>query len=157
MIRPTLTRYRMGAVPEPVPLDTSSLLPDSILLLDSFFHVVLWHGEHVKAWRDAGYHLQPQYAALKAILEKASEDALELMRDRFPVPHYVVTEQGGSQARFLVAKLNPSTTHVSTGQMVQTGSEPAVFTDDVSLQVFMEHLKKLAVSNNNNAVLSGAT
>jgi protein transport protein SEC23 len=40
--------------------------------------------------------------------------------------------------------LNPSTTHMTGGTY---GSGPtsgqAIFTDDVSLQVFMEHLKRL--------------
>ena len=30
---------------------------------------------------------------------------------RFPVPRYVITESGGSQARFLLSKVNPSQTH----------------------------------------------
>jgi hypothetical protein len=30
---------------------------------------------------------------------------------RFPVPRYISTEQGGSQARFLLCKVNPSQTH----------------------------------------------
>jgi len=30
---------------------------------------------------------------------------------RFPVPRYISTEQGGSQARFLLCKVNPSQTY----------------------------------------------
>lgn len=63
------------------------------------------------------------------------------MADRFPIPRYIVCDQHGSQARFLLSKLNPSTTHVS-GNMYGTPQGQAIFTDDVSLQVFMEHLKK---------------
>ena len=66
--------------------------------------------------------------------------------DRFPIPRYIVCDQGGSQARFLLSKLNPSTTHMSTGMYGSApgaGSGQAIFTDDVSLQVFMEHLKRL--------------
>ena len=62
--------------------------------------------------------------------------------DRFPLSRYVVTDQGGSQARFLLSKLNPSTTHMSGGAYGQSQGA-AIFTDDVSLQVFMEHLKRL--------------
>lgn len=49
----------------------------------------------------------------------------------------------------MLSKLNPSTTHTTSGayggvsQNAQT-----IFTDDVSLQTFMEHLMKLAVSGN---------
>lgn len=54
-------------------------------------------------------------------------------------------DQGGSQARFLLSKLNPSTTHMTTGMYgtMPAGAGQAIFTDDVSLQVFMEHLKRL--------------
>lgn len=36
---------------------------------------------------------------------------ISLRQARFPVPRYVVTEAGGSQARFLLSKVNPSQTH----------------------------------------------
>ncbi len=49
-------------------------------------------------------------------------------------------DQHKSEARFLMAKLNPSVSHNTEG-----GAGTAVFTDDVSLQFFMEHLMKLAV------------
>ena len=62
-------------------------------------------------------------------------------RRRFPVPRYIVCDQYKSEARFLMAKLNPSVTHNSTDA---NGGQP-IFTDDVSLRVFMEHLMKLAV------------
>lgn len=47
------------------------------------------------------------------------------------------------QARFLLAKLNPSATYNSTQAM----SSEVIMTDDVSLQVFTEHLKRLAVQS----------
>ena len=65
------------------------------------------------------------------------------------MPRYIDCDQDGSQARFLLARVNPSQTHNSA--MGGYGQEPSgggqVLTDDVSLQVFMEHLKKLAVSS----------
>jgi len=67
----------------------------------------------------------------------------ELLLDRNPIPRYIVCDSGGSQARFLLSKLNPSTTHVSGGSYGAGGAGQAIFTDDVSLQVFMEHLKRL--------------
>ena len=36
---------------EPVLLDTSSLQPDRILLMDTFFHIVIYHGETIAAWK----------------------------------------------------------------------------------------------------------
>jgi protein transport protein SEC23 len=56
------------------------------------------------------------------------------------------------KARFLLSKVNPSQTHNNGpamyggyNQQGQQASAP-ILTDDVSLQVFMDHLKKLAVS-----------
>ena len=42
-----------------------------------------------------------------------------------------------------MAKLNPSVTHHNA----EGGGGAQVFTDDVSLRVFMEHLMKLAVQS----------
>jgi len=153
MIQPTLMSYTFDqAAPQPVLLDSVSIKPDVILLLDTFFHILIFHGETIAQWRKAGYHEQEAYENLKELLEKPGEDAQDLFADRFPIPRYVVCDQGGSQARFLLSKLNPSTTHMSTSMY---GSGPAdsgqaIFTDDVSLQVFMEHLKRLAVGAQTN-------
>jgi protein transport protein SEC23 len=44
-----------------------------------------------------------------------------------------------------LAKLNPSATYNNANEM-STGSD-VIFTDDVSLQVFFEHLQKLVVQS----------
>uniref|UniRef100_A0A7S2RSN8 Protein transport protein SEC23 n=1 Tax=Eucampia antarctica TaxID=49252 RepID=A0A7S2RSN8_9STRA len=144
MIQPTLLSYGMEGQPEPALLDSQSVRPDTILLLDTFFHVVVFHGETVAAWREAGYHLQEEHSALKSLLEAPQSDAQMIMDSRFPVPRYIVCDQYKSEARFLMAKLNPSATHNSDNDGMG-GAQ--VFTDDVSLRVFMEHLMKLSVQN----------
>ena len=55
----------------------------------------------------------------------------------------IETQHGGSQARFLLARVNPSKNYQD--QWSQQGGE-AVLSDDVSLQSFVDHLKKLAVN-----------
>lgn len=65
------------------------------------------------------------------------------------LPRFIVCDAGGSQARFLLAKLNPSTTHTSSSYGGVTQTAQTIFTDDVSLQTFMDHLMKLAVSGTN--------
>lgn len=146
MIQPTLMSYGFDSEPHPVLLDSVSIRPDVILLLDTFFHILIFHGETIAQWRKANYQEQEDYANFKELLEAPIGDAQELLEDRMPIPRYVVCDQGGSQARFLLSKLNPSTTHMSGSNY---GAGPAagqaIFTDDVSLQVFMEHLKRLAV------------
>lgn len=150
MVQPTLTSYALEQPPHPVILDSSSVRPDAILLLDSYFHIVIFHGEHIAQWRDAGYADKPEFANFKALLEAPRLDAAEILADRYPIPMYVVCDQRGSQARFLISKLNPSTTHVSHSAYGQQNSSEgqAIFTDDVSLQVFLAHLQKLVVATN---------
>ena len=82
----------------------------------------------------------------RKLLELTMVAHKDLLVDRAPIPRYIVCDQGGSQARFLLSKLNPSTTHMSASMYGTTpgaGAGQAIFTDDVSLQVFMEHLKRL--------------
>jgi len=136
MIQPTLLSYSFDGPPQPALLDSVSVQPNTILLLDTFFHVVVFHGETVAAWREAKYHEQEEHDAFRSLLEAPQSDAQMIMDSRFPVPRYIVCDQHKSEARFLMAKLNPSVSHNSEG-----GSGTAVFTDDVSLRVFMEHCK----------------
>lgn len=59
------------------------------------------------------------------------------------VSRYIVCDQHKSEARFLISRLNPSVTHNTTD-----GSQgQPIFTDDVSLRVFMEHLMKLSTQS----------
>jgi protein transport protein SEC23 len=141
MIQPTLDAYKIDQEEaDAVLLDSTSIQPDTILLLDTYFHILIFHGETVAAWRKEGYQDQPDYANFAELLNKPKEDAKNLIQDRFPLPRFIVTDAGGSQARFLLSKLNPSTTHTSGyGGSV---SAQTIFTDDVSLQTFMDHLMK---------------
>ena len=47
MIQPTLMSYTFDVPPQPVLLDSVSIKPDVILLLDTFFHILIFHGETV--------------------------------------------------------------------------------------------------------------
>lgn len=149
MIQPTLVSYGLDGVPQAVLLDSASIRPDVILLLDAFFQIVIFHGEHIAHWRNSGVQDNPEHAAFKQLLAAPIEAAKELLADRFPIPMYVVCDQYGSQARFLLSKLNPSTTHTTEAYGQSTAAGQAIFTDDVSLQVFIEHLKKLATASAN--------
>ena len=65
----------------------------------------------ITQWRAAGYHELPEYENFKNLLAAPVSDTTEILQTRFPVPRYISTEQGGSQARFLLCKVNPSQTH----------------------------------------------
>ncbi|CAI5537187.1 unnamed protein product [Closterium sp. Naga37s-1] len=144
MIQPTLTSYSFNAPPEPALLDVAAIAVDRILLLDAFFSVVIFHGSTIAQWRNAGYHNQPEHQAFAQLLAAPQSDAAAIMAERFPTPRLVDCDQNGSQARFLLAKLNPSATYNSASTV--PGGE-VILTDDVSLQVFMEHLQRLAVQS----------
>ena len=65
------------------------------------------------------------------------------MADRTPLPMYVECDQNTSQARFLIASLDPDITHKVA--MPGSGEAQTVFTEDVNLQVFIDFLKKRVV------------
>ena len=76
MIQPTLDSYTFdqdGAVP--VLLDSTSIQPQTILLLDSYFHILIFHGETMAEWRKAGYQDMEGYENFKELLEQPKEDA----------------------------------------------------------------------------------
>ncbi|XP_065863176.1 protein transport protein SEC23 G [Euphorbia lathyris] len=141
MVQPTLFQYSFDGPPIPVLLDVRSIEPDIILLFDSYFHVVIHYGSKVAQWRKLGYHKDPNHENLRKLLEAPELDAEQLVAERVPAPKLIKCDQHGSQARFLLAKLNPSVTQNST---YKEGSE-IILTDDLSLQDFVDHLQALAV------------
>jgi protein transport protein SEC23 len=145
MIQPTLTAYEIDKDPEPVLLDSASVTADRILLLDTFFHILIYHGETVAAWRKAGYQDDVEYSNFNQLLDKPRQDAADLLVDRFPLPRFIDTEARGSQARFLFSRLNPSKSNAADAGYSAGGA--VVLTDDVSLQDFMDYLIKLCVSS----------
>uniref|UniRef100_A0A0E0B3X1 Protein transport protein SEC23 n=1 Tax=Oryza glumipatula TaxID=40148 RepID=A0A0E0B3X1_9ORYZ len=142
MIQPSLISYSFQSGPEPVLLDVTAIAADKILLLDSYFTAVIFHGITISQWRNAGYQDQQDHEVFAQLLKSPHEEADTIIRERFPVPRLVVCDQYGSQARFLLAKLNPSVTYNSDNS---SHGGDVIFTDDVSFQVFMDHLMRLAV------------
>lgn len=146
MIQPTLTSYEIGKEPEPVLLDSTSIKPDRILFLDTFFHILIYHGSSIAEWRRHGYQEQEEYSYLKDFLELPKQEAAEILTDRFPLPRFIDTEEGGSQARFLMSKLNPTTSYKMLNDAeyamvdggINNGNNAVIMTDDISLQSFMQ-------------------
>lgn len=143
MIQPSLISYSFHSGPEPVLLDVGAIAADRILLLDSYFTIVVFHGSTIASWRNDEYHEQPEHQAFAHLLKAPRDDAESIIRERFPVPRLVICDQHKSQARFLLAKLNPSATYNSANLPVPGGD--IIFTDDVNFEVFLDHLQRLAV------------
>jgi len=144
MIQPTLEAYSFNGA-GPVLLASTSVGPDKILLLDTFFTVTVHYGETIAAWRKAGYHEDPKHENFRQLLAAPREDSQRLVKERFPTPRYIECDQGTSEARFLIAILDPVVTHTSLNTSSSNGI--VIFSDDVNLKVFMDHLKKLAVQS----------
>jgi protein transport protein SEC23 len=142
MVQPSLISYSFHSGPEPALLDVAAIAADRVLLLDSFFTVVIFHGSTIAQWRKAGYHNEPEHQAFAQLLRAPHDDSDLIMKERFPVPRLVVCDQHGSQARFLLAKLNPSATYNTEASL--PGGD-IIFTDDVSFEVFLDHLQRLVV------------
>jgi len=150
MIQPALIVWDFsGKGPRPALLDSTSVQHDNILLLDTFFHVIIHYGATVAQWRKSGYQDDPQYAYFGQLLAEPIAEGQRLVANRFPVPKLVECDQHGSQARFLYNKINPSMTHHQQSQgggQYGTQQGEIVYTDDASLQTFMQHLKKVVVA-----------
>ncbi|KAF8378971.1 hypothetical protein HHK36_028397 [Tetracentron sinense] len=142
MIQPSLISYSFHSGPEPALLDVAAIAADRILLLDSYFTVVIFHGATIAQWRNAGYQNQAEHEVFAQLLQAPRYDADAIIKERFPVPRLVICDQHGSQARFLLAKLNPSSTYNSDAP--PPGGD-IIFTDDVSFEVFLDHLQRLVV------------
>lgn len=150
MIQPLLLLYDIDAFaegeaePEPVLLDSMSLGPTKILLLDTFFHILIYHGSTVALWRNAGYHNMEGYEHFRDFLGAPKKEAMDILLDRFPLPRFIDTDEGGSQARFLMAKLNPSTSYASNPNHLYAKLD--VMTDDTNLQLFMAAIQRSVVA-----------
>lgn len=75
-------------------LDVASIAPDRILLLDSYFYVVVFHGTSIAQWRKEGYHLQPEHAGFKELLEARLASSPKLLA--FPVSLQVLMEKSAA-------------------------------------------------------------
>ena len=75
MIQPTLDSYTFDQSSRPVLLDSTSIQPNHILLLDTFFHILIFHGETIAEWRKTGYQDQEGYENFRELLEAPKEDA----------------------------------------------------------------------------------
>jgi hypothetical protein len=69
MIQPTLMSYGFNSPAEPALLDVDSIRPDTILMLDTFFYVIIFHGDTVAQWRKAGYQNQPEHENFRKLLQ----------------------------------------------------------------------------------------
>ena len=76
MIQPSLLQYSFESPePNPVMLDIASMKNNVILLLDTYFDIVVWQGDMIKKWEKAGYQNQPEYENFKYLLQAPLDDS----------------------------------------------------------------------------------
>jgi len=143
MIQPSLLMYTFdNPEPQPVVLDIASLQDKVILLLDTYFDVVVWKGELVHKWEKAGYQDQPEYENFRTLLQLPLDDANLVIEDRYPAPTFFMTFPGHTKERKVKSRVNPSQLELDNATC-QSGD---FINDDASLQVFMSHLIKVVVA-----------
>lgn len=167
MIQPTLDSYDLEApYAQPVPLDSSSLRADNIVLMDAFFNVHVMWGTTIYEWIEAKYHELPDYAHFAELLERAEADAQAVLARRYPYPRFSRTSANGSEARHVKTRVNPATTHhqqpsggYNNGGIMSMGGQhhqpntgggeqrsDLIYTDDASISKFMASLKQAVVA-----------
>ena len=65
------------------------------------------------------------------------------MQERFPMPRFFITRPGDTNERKIKVTVNPSSLN-NANQVVADGN---FFTEDVSLNLFMQHLIRMAVQS----------
>ena len=70
--------------------------------MDTFYHILIYHGETIAQWVKASYQDLPEYENFKQLLQAPIGDATEILQNRFPMPRYIVTEAGGSQVNLFI-------------------------------------------------------
>jgi protein transport protein SEC23 len=144
MIQPTLDAYSFAGPPQPVLLSAKSVLPDRILLLDTFFQVLVFYGETIDAWKKAKYDEQPEHENFRQLLAAPVADAKALLAERYPAARFVECAQHTSQARFLLATIDPA---ITPQNMSGGGAQgEVVFSEDVDYATFQSHLIAHAVA-----------
>lgn len=68
-IQPQLLSYKFDQPEEAVLLDVSSILPDAVLLLDSYFYVVVFQGTTIAQWEKEGYAERPEFENFRNLLQ----------------------------------------------------------------------------------------
>merc|ERR1712233_302702 len=129
--------------------ELTSRHPKRVLLLDTFFHLVIWYGRQVAKWRNQEIWKQEdedgyrEFEWFKEYLAAPKGEADGRAENRFPCPNLIECDENSGQQRFLIAKLNPDNTKAEINNPshnpddITTGD---VWSDDVSLKVFMDHL-----------------
>ena len=110
---------------------------ENILLLDSYFNLVEWHGADIAQWVEEGHENNPDCAYLKQMLDTAAEDATVVRASRFPAPQFYRCTPGHSKERFIKSRLRARDEHQREGNL----------SDEADIHAFTAMLASLAVNH----------
>lgn len=122
-------------------LDFQEMKDDAVLLMDSYFNVIVWFGEHIQGWKEDKMNEDPEYEYLTELFEAPVRDASEIIYDRLPVSNFYETFKNDGKERYLKARVNPSTSS-------QVETDGHFISDDAPINLFMDFLVKSVVSYN---------
>lgn len=81
-------------------MDSASILDDRILLMDTFFHILIYRGKTIAEWRQMGYQNMSEHELFRQLLQAPVSDSQEILQTRFPMPRYIDTEYEHSQVKY---------------------------------------------------------
>eukprot|EP00477_Mikrocytos_mackini_P001505 GAHX01001620.1.p1 GENE.GAHX01001620.1~~GAHX01001620.1.p1 ORF type:complete len:511 (-),score=90.70 GAHX01001620.1:45-1577(-) len=117
-----------------VSLEGSNLNTNSILVLNTGKLIVVWSGSKAHKQVNDGTKEGNKLEELRDIIVDEISNS-----ENSTIAKVIYCKQGSSQGRLLLAKLNPDSTHKS-----ESDNDEVIYTDDVSLGVFMKHLHHMA-------------
>lgn len=128
----------MDAEPQVVQANLDCLKKDCVLLVDTFFVILIWKGKNIKEWEEAGYHLQEDYKHLREAIELPYEDWQHLLMNKLYHPEILEATEGSPFERILKSKLNPEKAIGQSSCGLE--DESNFFTEDAPMSIFMEKL-----------------
>jgi protein transport protein SEC23 len=112
-----------------------------VLLLDSYFNVLVWYGENVYAWKEQNLQEEPDYEYLRDFFAMPMQDASEIMYDRLPVSNFYETFKNDGKERYLKSRVNPSKTN-------KVEDDGHFVSDDAPITLFMDFLVRSVINYN---------
>ncbi|KAJ3450039.1 protein transport protein sec23 [Anaeramoeba flamelloides] len=149
MIIPLFQSYSLNNIsPTVEKLEMNSIKSDNILLLDTFFHILIHNGSDIIT-RNNNHNnnnnnnndVIKDSQIVNNFIEKPIHDAKLFSNNRFPYPKIIQCKEGSSQSRILLSKLSPN-----ENTNLQYGSEQkSTLTDLCTFEFFFDYLKRVVV------------
>ena len=119
----------------------SELKEDVILLLESYFNVLVWYGESAYGWKEQNLQEEPYYEYLQEFFSMPMRDASDIVYDKTPVSNFYETFKNDGKERYLKSRVNPS-------QPNKVENDGHFVSDDAPITLFMDYLIRSVINYN---------